>query len=79
MTVQVPSQTETLAVPDELKRNVFITGVDSLYNWGRMYSIWPMVFGLACCAIEFIVAGTARYDMARFGAELARASPASRT
>jgi NADH-quinone oxidoreductase subunit B/C/D len=62
-------------VPDELKRNVFITGVDSLYNWGRMYSIWPMVFGLACCAIEFIVAGTARYDMARFGAELARASP----
>jgi NADH-quinone oxidoreductase subunit B/C/D len=62
-------------VPDELKRNVFVTGVDSLYNWGRMYSIWPMVFGLACCAIEFIVAGTARYDMARFGAELARASP----
>jgi NADH-quinone oxidoreductase subunit B/C/D len=40
-----------------------------------MYSIWPMVFGLACCAIEFIIAGTARYDMARFGAELARASP----
>jgi NADH-quinone oxidoreductase subunit B/C/D len=62
-------------VPDELKRNVFITGVDTVYNWGRMYSIWPMVFGLACCAIEFIVAGTARYDMARFGAELARASP----
>ena len=62
-------------VPDELKRSVFIAGVDSLYNWGRMYSIWPMVFGLACCAIEFIIAGTARYDMARFGAELARASP----
>jgi NADH-quinone oxidoreductase subunit C/D len=62
-------------VPEELKRNVVVTGLDTVYNWGRMYSIWPMVFGLACCAIEFIVAGTARYDMARFGAELARASP----
>jgi NADH-quinone oxidoreductase subunit C/D len=75
MTVETPSQSEALLVPDELKHNVLITGVDSVYNWGRMYSIWPMVFGLACCAIEFIVAGTARYDMARFGAELARASP----
>jgi NADH-quinone oxidoreductase subunit C/D len=75
MTVEPPSQSEVPVVPEELKRNVLITGVDTLYNWGRMYSIWPMIFGLACCAIEFIVAGTARYDMARFGAELARASP----
>jgi NADH-quinone oxidoreductase subunit C/D len=75
MTVEVPSQSEAPVVPEELKRNVVITGVDTIYNWGRMYSIWPMVFGLACCAIEFIVSGTARYDMARFGAELARASP----
>jgi NADH-quinone oxidoreductase subunit C/D len=75
MTENGRSRSDELVVPDELKRNVLITGVDSLYNWGRMYSIWPMVFGLACCAIEFIVAGTARYDMARFGAELARASP----
>ena len=75
MTVEAPPQSEAPVVPDELKRNVFIAGVDTLYNWGRMYSIWPMVFGLACCAIEFIVSGTARYDLARFGAELARASP----
>ena len=75
MTVEAPTQSGSPVVPEELKRNVFVTGVDTIYNWGRMYSIWPMVFGLACCAIEFIVAGTARYDMARFGAELARASP----
>ena len=75
MTVEVSSKSEATTIPEELQRNVLITGVDSVYNWGRMYSIWPMVFGLACCAIEFIVAGTARYDMARFGAELARASP----
>jgi len=75
MMVEVPSQSEVPEIPEELQRNVLITGVDTIYNWGRMYSIWPMVFGLACCAIEFIVAGTARYDMARFGAELARASP----
>jgi NADH-quinone oxidoreductase subunit B/C/D len=68
-------QPETPAVPEELKRSVFITAADSLYNWGRMYSIWPMVFGLACCAVEFFASGIARYDMARFGAELARASP----
>jgi NADH-quinone oxidoreductase subunit C/D len=75
MTVEPLSRSEAPMVPDELKHNVVITGLDTVYNWGRMYSIWPMVFGLACCAIEFIVAGTARYDMARFGAELARASP----
>ncbi|UCC88448.1 MAG: NADH-quinone oxidoreductase subunit NuoB, partial [Anaerolineales bacterium] len=80
--VQVPvakaeahSQSEKPDVPEELKRKLFITGVDSLYNWGRMYSIWPIAFGLACCAIEFFATGTARYDLARFGAELARGSP----
>jgi NADH-quinone oxidoreductase subunit B/C/D len=75
MTGEVPSNSKAPEVPEEIKSNVVITGVDTIYNWGRMYSIWPMVFGLACCAIEFIIAGTARYDMARFGAELARASP----
>jgi NADH-quinone oxidoreductase subunit C/D len=75
MTVEPLSRSEAPIVPEELKHNVVVTGLDTVYNWGRMYSIWPMVFGLACCAIEFIVAGTARYDMARFGAELARASP----
>jgi NADH-quinone oxidoreductase subunit C/D len=75
MAVKPQPQSERPVVPKELERNVFIAGVDSLYNWGRMYSMWPIAFGLACCAIEFFATGTARYDLARFGAELARASP----
>ncbi len=49
--------------------------VDQIYNWGRRSSIWPMQFGLACCAIEMICTGGSRYDLARFGAELFRPSP----
>jgi len=75
MMTEAGSHSEPSPEPGGLKRNVFITGVDTLYNWGRMYSMWPMAFGLACCAIEFFASGTARYDLARFGAELARASP----
>ena len=65
----------TGAAPEELSDNILITTVDSVYNLARSYSLWPMTFGLACCAIEFIVAGTARYDMSRFGMEVARPSP----
>ena len=65
----------TGAAPEELSENILITTVDSVYNLARSYSLWPMTFGLACCAIEFIVAGTARYDMSRFGMEVARPSP----
>ena len=57
------------------KKGVVVTTLDQLYNWGRSSSIWPMQFGLACCAIEMIATACARYDMARFGAELFRASP----
>src|SRR5206468_150198 len=46
-----------------------------LYNWGRKSSIWPLNFGLACCAIEMIATTMARYDLARFGAEVFRPSP----
>jgi NADH-quinone oxidoreductase subunit B len=62
-------------VPEELQSNVLVSTVDFIYNISRSYSLWPMTFGLACCAIEFIVAGTARYDMSRFGMEVARPSP----
>lgn len=64
---------------DEVRRHVSITSIDkvldTLNNWGRRSSIWPMQFGLACCAIEMICTASARFDIARFGAELFRASP----
>ena len=57
------------------KAGIFATTLQELYNWGRRSSIWPMQFGLACCAIEMIATACARYDIARFGSELFRASP----
>jgi NADH-quinone oxidoreductase subunit B len=57
------------------KQGVFLTTWDQLANWGRSNSIWPLQFGLACCAIEMIATAASRYDIARFGSELFRASP----
>jgi NADH-quinone oxidoreductase subunit B len=57
------------------KQGVFVTSLQELYNWGRRSSIWPMQFGLACCAIEMIATTMARYDLARFGSEVFRPSP----
>ncbi|HUV71289.1 MAG TPA: NADH-quinone oxidoreductase subunit B [Terracidiphilus sp.] len=57
------------------KQGVFVTTIEELYNWGRRSSVWPMNFGLACCAIEMIATTMARYDLARFGAEVFRPSP----
>ncbi len=62
-------------VPPELQRNVFMTTLDNVYNWGRARSMWPMMFGLACCAIEMIAVQAARFDLSRFGMEIMRASP----
>ncbi|MCX7866570.1 NADH-quinone oxidoreductase subunit B [Limisphaera sp. VF-2] len=60
----------------ELQRHgIFVTTLEQLYNWGRSNSLWPLGFGLACCAIEMIAASMARYDLARFGAEVFRPSP----
>ncbi len=67
--------TEEDLVPPELRRNVLIAPVDWLYNVGRAGSVWPLMFGLACCAFEMIVTVTSRYDLARFGMEFLRASP----
>ena len=64
-----------IPVPQELASNVTITSLDKLYNWSRRSSIWPMLFGLACCAIEMIAAQASRYDMARFGMEVMRPTP----
>ncbi len=49
--------------------------LEQAVNWARRYSMWPMLFGLACCAIEMMSAQAANYDMSRFGMELMRASP----
>jgi len=57
------------------KQGIFVSTVNRFYNWGRRSSIWPMSFGLACCAIEMMAWGLSRYDVSRFGAELFRASP----
>jgi NADH-quinone oxidoreductase subunit B len=55
--------------------NFVVTTVDSVINWARKSSLWPLTYGLACCAIEMMHASAARYDIARFGAEVFRPSP----
>jgi NADH-quinone oxidoreductase subunit B len=62
-------------IPGEMQSNVLITSIDKIYNWGRRSSIWPMMFGLACCAIEMICTAASRYDLSRFGMEVMRPSP----
>ena len=64
-----------IEVPPELRSTVHITPIDKIYNWGRRNSVWPMMFGLACCAIEMIATAASRYDFARFGMEIMRPSP----
>ena len=62
-------------VSPELQGRVAITSIDRIYNWSRRNSIWPMMFGLACCAIEMICTAASRYDFSRFGMEVMRPSP----
>lgn len=62
-------------IPPEVKGNIAITTIDKIYNWSRRSSVWPMTFGLACCAIEMICMAASRYDIARFGMEVMRPSP----
>jgi NADH-quinone oxidoreductase subunit B len=54
---------------------VLLTSADAVINWARKNSIWPLPLGLSCCAIEFMAVAASRFDMARFGAEVARFSP----
>ena len=53
----------------------FVSRLDALINWSRKNSLWPLPMGLSCCAIEFMAVACSRYDLARFGAEVARFSP----
>ena len=76
--VQMYSNTQTPRMPREVathSANIILTQVDKLLEWSRSSSLWPVQFGLACCAIEMMSTAGARFDLARFGAEVFRASP----
>ena len=62
-------------IPPELAESILTTTVDNAINWARKNSIWPMAFGLACCAIEMMAVVGSRFDLSRFGAEVFRGSP----
>jgi NADH-quinone oxidoreductase subunit B len=68
------SRIDREGVPD-LGDSIVFTSLDQAINWARKNSIWPMTFGLACCAIEMMSMGASRFDVARFGAEVFRGSP----
>src|ERR1700709_2937086 len=67
--------TAPVAYDSKIEGNVIFTRADAAINWMRSNSLWPMPMGLACCAIELMAAGAARFDIARFGAEVMRFSP----
>jgi NADH-quinone oxidoreductase subunit B len=62
-------------IEGRFEENLVLTSVEQAINWARQSSIWPMTFGLACCAIEMMAAGASRFDMDRFGAGAFRATP----
>jgi NADH-quinone oxidoreductase subunit B len=70
-----PEQMTQPWIEGRFEEGVFTTSIEQAINWARQSSLWPMTFGLACCAIEMMAAGASRYDMDRFGAGAFRASP----
>ena len=70
-----PFASPVIEVPDDLDRNLAVTSVDALINWGRKSAVWPLSFGLACCAFEMMASAMSRFDIARFGMEVFRPSP----
>jgi NADH-quinone oxidoreductase subunit B len=64
-----------MGIEEYLGDTFLTTTVDTVVNWARKSSIWPATFGLACCAIEMMATAASRYDIARFGSEVFRASP----
>ena len=64
-----------MGLMDNVEANVLTTTYDKIFNWARRSAIWPMQFGLACCAIEMMAVLDPRHDMSRFGAEVFRGSP----
>lgn len=70
-----PPQLENLNTDPLTKDSVILSTVDNVVNLTRANSVWPLTFGLACCAIEMMAAGACKYDVARFGSETFRATP----
>ncbi len=78
LAVGVPTQGDLEAAQAQGKTGALGIGLaklEDVVNWGRANSVWPLTFGLACCAIEQISSGMSRFDIARFGSEVFRASP----
>ena len=71
----VPSDFPGKVLPAGNGANIVVTSIDSIVNWSRANSLWPLVFGTSCCAIEMMAAGSSKHDWARFGVEVARATP----
>ena len=70
-----PYAVDSIQVPSEIGRDVVVTSIDALLNWSRKSSVFPLTFGLACCAFEMIASAMSRFDISRFGMEAMRASP----
>ncbi len=70
-----PMRAPVIDVPEYQQGNLVVTSIDALVNWGRKSALWPVSFGLACCAFEMMASAMGRFDLARFGMEVFRASP----
>lgn len=82
LTIDELKQRSAVPIPDpdawleeEIEKNVLITSVDKVLNWGRRFSLWPVLCFPACCAFEVMATAVSRFDISRFGMELMRASP----
>lgn len=64
-----------MGIETYLEKTPYLSSLDKIVNWGRKYSIWPVTFGLACCALEMMVTSSGTWDISRFGSEVFRPSP----